>query len=117
MNLMTIMVLLITTLMVIMLLMMMTISKKSMVDSQKSTPFECGFNPMSYTRLPFSIHFFLVAVLFLVFDIEIIMVLPMILTVKTAITSTWIMTTSLFICILLLGLMHEWNNGMINWTT
>nr|YP_010478248.1 NADH dehydrogenase subunit 3 [Nesophrosyne montium]UVI59692.1 NADH dehydrogenase subunit 3 [Nesophrosyne montium] len=117
MNLMTIMMLLITMLMLMMLLMMTTISKKSMVDSQKSSPFECGFNPVSYTRLPFSIHFFLVAVLFLVFDIEIIMVLPMIITVKTTITSTWIITTSLFISILLLGLMHEWNNGMINWTS
>nr|YP_010478209.1 NADH dehydrogenase subunit 3 [Nesophrosyne ogradyi]UVI59653.1 NADH dehydrogenase subunit 3 [Nesophrosyne ogradyi] len=106
----------ILSLMLIMLLGISIISKKSMIDNQSASPFECGFNPVSYTRLPFSIHFFLIAVLFLVFDIEIIMVLPMILTIKTAMMKTWIITTSLFILILLLGLFHEWKNGMIKWT-
>nr|YP_010478339.1 NADH dehydrogenase subunit 3 [Nesophrosyne sp. 58 GMB-2012]UVI59783.1 NADH dehydrogenase subunit 3 [Nesophrosyne sp. 58 GMB-2012] len=116
MNLMTTSLFLILLLTLIMLLIISIVSKKSMIDNQSATPFECGFNPVSYTRLPFSIHFFLIAVLFLVFDIEIIMVLPMILTVKTALMKTWILTTSLFITILLLGLFHEWNNGMIKWT-
>nr|YP_010478287.1 NADH dehydrogenase subunit 3 [Nesophrosyne sp. 29 GMB-2012]UVI59731.1 NADH dehydrogenase subunit 3 [Nesophrosyne sp. 29 GMB-2012] len=116
MNLMTYSLFLIFLLMLIMFMVISTISKKSMIDNQSATPFECGFNPVSYTRLPFSMHFFLIAVLFLVFDVEIIMVLPMILTVKTALMKTWIITTSLFITILLLGLFHEWNNGMIKWT-
>nr|YP_010478326.1 NADH dehydrogenase subunit 3 [Nesophrosyne sp. 21 GMB-2012]UVI59770.1 NADH dehydrogenase subunit 3 [Nesophrosyne sp. 21 GMB-2012] len=116
MNLMTIGLSLILTFMLIFMLIISTISKKSIIDNQSASPFECGFNPVSYTRLPFSIHFFLIAVLFLVFDIEIIMVLPMILTVKTAILKTWIITTSSFIMILMLGLFHEWNNGMIKWT-
>nr|YP_010478222.1 NADH dehydrogenase subunit 3 [Nesophrosyne sp. 302 GMB-2012]UVI59666.1 NADH dehydrogenase subunit 3 [Nesophrosyne sp. 302 GMB-2012] len=116
MNLMATSLFLILLLTSIMLLIISTVSKKSVIDSQSATPFECGFNPMSYTRLPFSIHFFLIAVLFLVFDIEIIMVLPMILTMKTALMKTWIFTTSFFIAILLLGLFHEWNNGMIKWT-
>nr|YP_010478352.1 NADH dehydrogenase subunit 3 [Nesophrosyne sp. 242 GMB-2012]UVI59796.1 NADH dehydrogenase subunit 3 [Nesophrosyne sp. 242 GMB-2012] len=116
MNLMTYSLLLIMLMMLILMSITSIISKKSIIDNQKATPFECGFNPVSYTRLPFSMHFFLIAVLFLVFDIEIIMVLPMILTVKTALMKTWILTTSLFIMILLLGLFHEWNNGMIKWT-
>nr|YP_010478235.1 NADH dehydrogenase subunit 3 [Nesophrosyne sp. 281 GMB-2012]UVI59679.1 NADH dehydrogenase subunit 3 [Nesophrosyne sp. 281 GMB-2012] len=116
MNLMTCSLLLIMLLMLVLLSLITFISKKSIIDNQKATPFECGFNPVSYTRLPFSMHFFLIAVLFLVFDIEIIMVLPMILTVKTTLMKTWIITTSLFITILLLGLFHEWNNGMIKWT-
>nr|YP_010478313.1 NADH dehydrogenase subunit 3 [Nesophrosyne sp. 17 GMB-2012]UVI59757.1 NADH dehydrogenase subunit 3 [Nesophrosyne sp. 17 GMB-2012] len=116
MNLITISLLLIMMLVMLLLMLITTISKKSVIDSQKSSPFECGFNPVSYTRLPFSIHFFIIAILFLVFDIEIIMVLPMILTVKTASIKTWIITTSSFITILTLGLFHEWNNGMINWT-
>nr|YP_010478378.1 NADH dehydrogenase subunit 3 [Nesophrosyne sp. 15 GMB-2012]UVI59822.1 NADH dehydrogenase subunit 3 [Nesophrosyne sp. 15 GMB-2012] len=116
MNLMAYSFMLILMLLFMMMMIIYTISKKSMVDNQKATPFECGFNPVSYTRLPFSMHFFLIAVLFLVFDIEIIMVLPMILTMKTALIKTWIITTSMFITILLLGLFHEWNNGMIKWT-
>nr|YP_010478417.1 NADH dehydrogenase subunit 3 [Nesophrosyne sp. 246 GMB-2012]UVI59861.1 NADH dehydrogenase subunit 3 [Nesophrosyne sp. 246 GMB-2012] len=116
MNLMAYSLLLIMLIMLILMTLISTISKKSIIDNQSATPFECGFNPVSYTRLPFSMHFFLIAVLFLVFDIEIIMVLPMILTIKTAMMKTWIITTSLFITILLLGLFHEWNNGMIKWT-
>uniref|UniRef100_UPI00300154F4 NADH dehydrogenase subunit 3 n=1 Tax=Yangisunda ramosa TaxID=3019675 RepID=UPI00300154F4 len=102
--------------MLIMMFMMMSISKKSIMDWQKSTPFECGFNPISLKRLPFSMHFFLIAVLFLIFDIEIIIILPMTLTLKTSMMKLWLITSILFIIILLMGLYHEWMNGMLNWT-
>nr|WAM61617.1 NADH dehydrogenase subunit 3 [Seriana sp. 'barna'] len=92
------------------------IAKKPIFDMQKSTPFECGFNPMTFKRLPFSIHFFLIAVIFLIFDIEIIIVLPMVLTIKSATLIAWLMTSSLFILILIFGLYHEWIHGMLNWT-
>uniref|UniRef100_UPI003002173A NADH dehydrogenase subunit 3 n=1 Tax=Limassolla uncata TaxID=3019672 RepID=UPI003002173A len=92
------------------------ISKKTISDLQKSTPFECGFNPLTKKRLPFSIHFFLIAVIFLIFDIEIIIILPMTLTLKTTMMYAWMMTSSLFIMILILGLYHEWKYGMLNWT-
>nr|QOX09883.1 NADH dehydrogenase subunit 3 [Limassolla sp. XZ-2020] len=92
------------------------ISKKTISDLQKSTPFECGFNPLTMKRLPFSIHFFLIAVIFLIFDIEIIIILPMTLTLKTTMMYAWMMTSSLFIMILILGLYHEWKYGMLNWT-
>nr|YP_010478443.1 NADH dehydrogenase subunit 3 [Orosius sp.]UVI59887.1 NADH dehydrogenase subunit 3 [Orosius sp.] len=95
---------------------LVTISKKSIVDSQKSSPFECGFNPMSNSRLPFSIHFFIIAVIFLVFDIEIIMIMPMILTMKLSTIKYWLVTSISFTMILIIGLVHEWNNGMMNWT-
>nr|WRY72467.1 NADH dehydrogenase subunit 3 [Zorka maculata] len=99
-----------------MMVMMLLFSKKSISDWQKSTPFECGFNPMSFKRLPFSIHFFLIAVIFLIFDIEIIIILPMTLTIKSSIMSMWLITSSMFILILIMGLYHEWKNGMLNWT-
>nr|YP_010363427.1 NADH dehydrogenase subunit 3 [Atkinsoniella yunnanana]UNZ12528.1 NADH dehydrogenase subunit 3 [Atkinsoniella yunnanana] len=97
-------------------LLIMTVSKKSIIDLQKSTPFECGFNPMSYKRLPFSIHFFLIAVIFLIFDIEIIIIIPMIFTMKSSMLMYWLLTSTLFVLILILGLFHEWYNGMLNWT-
>nr|YP_010363531.1 NADH dehydrogenase subunit 3 [Atkinsoniella uniguttata]UNZ12632.1 NADH dehydrogenase subunit 3 [Atkinsoniella uniguttata] len=96
--------------------MIMIVSKKSIIDLQKSTPFECGFNPMSYKRLPFSIHFFLIAVIFLIFDIEIIIIIPMIFTLKSSALMYWLITSTLFVMILILGLFHEWYNGMLNWT-
>nr|YP_009442039.1 NADH dehydrogenase subunit 3 [Maiestas dorsalis]APO09336.1 NADH dehydrogenase subunit 3 [Maiestas dorsalis] len=101
---------------IIMLMLITITSKKTLMDMQKSTPFECGFNPISYTRIPFSIHFFLIAVIFLIFDIEIIMIMPMVITAKTSMIMFWMITSISFIIILLMGLFHEWNNGMINWT-
>nr|QZZ18329.1 NADH dehydrogenase subunit 3 [Kaukania anser] len=100
----------------IILNMILIISKKIIFDKEKSTPFECGFNPMSQKRLHFSIHFFLIAVIFLIFDIEIIIILPMILTIKSSHLINWILTSSLFVLILTLGLYHEWLNGLLNWT-
>nr|YP_009485584.1 NADH dehydrogenase subunit 3 [Amblythyreus gestroi]AVZ00721.1 NADH dehydrogenase subunit 3 [Amblythyreus gestroi] len=91
------------------------ISKKSILDREKSSPFECGFDPKSSSRMPFSIQFFLIAVLFLIFDIEIVIILPMVVTLKISATSTWILTVMLFTFILIAGLFHEWNNGMLEW--
>nr|QZZ18342.1 NADH dehydrogenase subunit 3 [Shaddai sp. SL-2021a] len=101
---------------VLILILVMLIGKKSIIDTQKSTPFECGFNPMTYKRLPFSMHFFLVAVIFLIFDIEIIIIIPMIITLKSSMIMFWLMTSSLFVTILLMGLYYEWLNGLLNWT-
>nr|QKW88761.1 NADH dehydrogenase subunit 3 [Idiocerus herrichii] len=108
----------ITILLMILLIMIMLImiSKKSINDMEKLTPFECGFNPMSNKRLPFSIHFFLIAVIFLIFDIEIIIILPMIITMKYTMIKYWLLTSILFIVVLMLGLYHEWYNGMLKWT-
>nr|YP_009694500.1 NADH dehydrogenase subunit 3 [Eurydema liturifera]QEI26485.1 NADH dehydrogenase subunit 3 [Eurydema liturifera] len=99
-----------------MMMMMCTlISKSSKKDQEKSSPFECGFDPKSSARSPFSIQFFLIAVLFLIFDIEIAIMLPIILTMKWSMSSTWIITILLFIIILIMGLYHEWNNGVLKW--
>lgn len=92
------------------------IRKKSLVETQKRTPFECGFNPVSNKRSPFSIHFFLIAVLFLIFDIEIIIILPLVLTWNIKITFFWLASSLLFILILILGLYYEWLNGLLNWS-
>nr|UEK24792.1 NADH dehydrogenase subunit 3 [Potamanthellus edmundsi] len=91
------------------------LSKKSITDREKSSPFECGFDPISTSRLPFSLRFFLIAVVFLIFDVEIALLLPLILlTTKTSMT-IWFYMTFFFIIVLLLGLFHEWNQGALNW--
>nr|YP_010865785.1 NADH dehydrogenase subunit 3 [Sclomina xingrensis]WGT89867.1 NADH dehydrogenase subunit 3 [Sclomina xingrensis]WGT89880.1 NADH dehydrogenase subunit 3 [Sclomina xingrensis]WGT89893.1 NADH dehydrogenase subunit 3 [Sclomina xingrensis]WGT89906.1 NADH dehydrogenase subunit 3 [Sclomina xingrensis]WGT89919.1 NADH dehydrogenase subunit 3 [Sclomina xingrensis] len=91
------------------------ISKKSILDREKMSPFECGFDPKSSSRMPFSIQFFLLAVLFLIFDIEIVIILPMIIVMKKSIIKIWFLTISAFITILLIGLYHEWKNGVLEW--
>nr|YP_010303520.1 NADH dehydrogenase subunit 3 [Anaxilaus musgravei]QUT09472.1 NADH dehydrogenase subunit 3 [Anaxilaus musgravei] len=104
-----------STLSIIMMMMCTIISKTSNKDREKLSPFECGFDPKSSARTPFSIQFFLIAVLFLIFDIEIAIMLPIILTFKMSINKTWIFTITTFMMILIMGLYHEWNNGVLEW--
>nr|YP_010163971.1 NADH dehydrogenase subunit 3 [Acanthopsyche nigraplaga]QRK25809.1 NADH dehydrogenase subunit 3 [Acanthopsyche nigraplaga] len=93
------------------------ISKKSYLDREKSSPFECGFNPQSFTRIPFSLHFFLITLIFLIFDVEISLIFPMIKTFKMTNFLLWTYLSILFILILLLGIYHEWNQNMLKWVT
>nr|AVJ52407.1 NADH dehydrogenase subunit 3 [Homaemus proteus] len=97
------------------MIMCSVISKTSITDREKMSPFECGFDPMNSPRIPFSVHFFLIAVLFLIFDIEIAIILPIIITTKWTMTWTWIGTILVFIMVLIMGLYYEWNNGMLEW--
>nr|AKE36801.1 NADH dehydrogenase subunit 3 [Rubiconia intermedia] len=99
----------------VMMILCLTISKTTKKDREKMSPFECGFDPKTSARVPFSIQFFLIAVLFLIFDIEIAIMLPIILTMKWSATKTWIFTITLFIMVLIMGLYHEWNNGVLEW--
>nr|WAB46333.1 NADH dehydrogenase subunit 3 [Chironomus plumosus] len=92
------------------------LGKKKFSDREKLSPFECGFNPMNSSRLPFSIRFFLIAIIFLIFDVEIALILPMILTLKSSNLLIWTYTNFIFILILIIGLFHEWNQGSLNWT-
>nr|YP_010225783.1 NADH dehydrogenase subunit 3 [Propsilocerus sinicus]UDD74660.1 NADH dehydrogenase subunit 3 [Propsilocerus sinicus] len=92
------------------------LSKKSILDREKMSPFECGFDPLNSSRLPFSIQFFLIAIIFLIFDVEIALIIPMIMIIKTSNLITWTITSTIFITILLIGLYHEWNQGALNWS-
>nr|UAT98571.1 NADH dehydrogenase subunit 3 [Penthicodes caja] len=109
-----------TSLMTMILLMMMlkitiTMSKKPKMSREKNSPFECGFSKMSPTRKSFSTHFFLIATIFLIFDIEISMIMPMFST-KMLSLKEWMTSSSLTITILIMGLMHEWKMGMLEWS-
>nr|AJO67579.1 NADH dehydrogenase subunit 3 [Somatochlora clavata] len=108
------------TLMIITTMIMMIasfLSKKPILDREKSSPFECGFDPFNKSRIPFSLRFFLIAVIFLIFDVEIAMLLPMMITLTTSNIWTWTMVSLIFIAILLVGLYHEWNQGALEWTS
>nr|YP_010397531.1 NADH dehydrogenase subunit 3 [Boreoheptagyia alulasetosa]UQJ73440.1 NADH dehydrogenase subunit 3 [Boreoheptagyia alulasetosa] len=93
------------------------LSKKALTDREKCSPFECGFDPMNSSRLPFSIRFFLIAIIFLIFDVEIALILPMIMIIKFSNLMMWSITSLIFIFILLIGLYHEWNQGALKWSS
>nr|YP_009912605.1 NADH dehydrogenase subunit 3 [Centropus bengalensis]QLJ57879.1 NADH dehydrogenase subunit 3 [Centropus bengalensis] len=84
-------------------------------DSEKLSPYECGFDPLGSARLPFSIRFFLVAILFLLFDLEIALLLPLPWATQLQspmMTLTW---TSTILILLTLGLIYEWMQGGLEW--
>nr|WNH36546.1 NADH dehydrogenase subunit 3 [Nasutitermes sp. 3 MLW-2023a]WNH36559.1 NADH dehydrogenase subunit 3 [Nasutitermes sp. 3 MLW-2023a]WNH36572.1 NADH dehydrogenase subunit 3 [Nasutitermes sp. 3 MLW-2023a] len=92
------------------------ISKKINEDREKSSPFECGFDPKNSARLPFSSRFFLIAVIFMIFDVEIALLLPMPITMLTSNMKSWMIISSVFLLILIIGLYHEWNQGSLEWS-
>nr|ADO14173.1 NADH dehydrogenase subunit 3 [Oriolus cruentus] len=84
-------------------------------DSEKLSPYECGFDPLGSARLPFSIRFFLVAILFLLFDLEIALLLPLPWAMQLQTPTTTLMWSSVLIVLLTLGLIHEWTQGGLEW--
>nr|QOD97874.1 NADH dehydrogenase subunit 3 [Podilymbus podiceps] len=84
-------------------------------DSEKLSPYECGFDPLGSARLPFSIRFFLVAILFLLFDLEIALLLPLPWATQLQSPITTLAWTFAIITLLTLGLLYEWTQGGLEW--
>lgn len=77
------------------------------LDREKGSPFECGFDPKYSARVPFSVRFFLLAVIFLIFDVEIALLLPLPFVVVGGYRVVGIFSGRIFIIILVVGLIHE----------
>nr|QHB76596.1 NADH dehydrogenase subunit 3 [Hylomyscus anselli] len=84
--------------------------------TEKANPYECGFDPTSSARLPFSMKFFLVAITFLLFDLEIALLLPLPWAIQSTNTTTTTITAFILISILSLGLSYEWTQKGLEWT-
>nr|WOW98950.1 NADH dehydrogenase subunit 3 [Borysthenes sp. 1 WQW-2023a] len=92
-----------------------TISKKTSMDREKSSPFECGFSPISKARMPFSIHFFTIAMIFLVFDVETALIMPITISSKLSTLKEWAYSSMMILTPVMYGLYHEWKNNMLEW--
>nr|YP_009244857.1 NADH dehydrogenase subunit 3 [Amynthas carnosus]AMO26942.1 NADH dehydrogenase subunit 3 [Amynthas carnosus]BDQ43861.1 NADH dehydrogenase subunit 3 [Amynthas carnosus] len=93
------------------------LAARSTEDREKSTPFECGFDPKNTARIPFSTRFFLLAIIFIVFDIEIVLLMPIPTMLMSSFSPHVMITYMLFIVVLIVGLIHEWNEGSLDWST
>nr|NP_739783.1 NADH dehydrogenase subunit 3 [Melanocetus murrayi]BAC23353.1 NADH dehydrogenase subunit 3 [Melanocetus murrayi] len=84
-------------------------------DHEKLSPYECGFDPVGSARLPFSLRFFLVAILFLLFDLEIALLLPLPWGSQLEFPLLTFFWASLVLVLLTLGLVYEWLQGGLEW--
>nr|WEW79551.1 NADH dehydrogenase subunit 3 [Bostrychus sinensis] len=84
-------------------------------DQEKLSPYECGFDPLGSARLPFSLRFFLVAILFLLFDLEIALLLPLPWGDQLPAPLMTFFWAALVLILLTLGLIYEWAQGGLEW--
>nr|YP_009048985.1 NADH dehydrogenase subunit 3 [Plectorhinchus cinctus]AID69716.1 NADH dehydrogenase subunit 3 [Plectorhinchus cinctus] len=84
-------------------------------DHEKLSPYECGFDPLGSARLPFSLRFFLVAILFLLFDLEIALLLPLPWGDQLSTPLLTFLWATAVLALLTLGLIYEWLQGGLEW--
>lgn len=84
--------------------------------AEKSSPYECGFDPMGSARLPFSIKFFLVAITFLLFDLEIALLLPLPWASQTDKLLIILFMSLILILLLIVSLAYEWTQKGLEWS-
>lgn len=85
-----------------------------MSDHEKLSVYECGFHPYGDSRQQFEVRFFLVAILFIIFDLEISFLFPWSVVIEHLETfGYW--TMFIFLFILTVGLVYEWNKGGLEW--
>jgi NADH-quinone oxidoreductase subunit A len=84
-------------------------------DIEKNSAYECGFHPFEDTRSKFDVRFYLVAILFIVFDLEVAFLFPWVLTFNrfTGLFEYYVVLT--FLGVLLVGFYYEWQKGALDW--
>ena len=85
------------------------------MDIEKASSYECGFNPFSDSRIKFEIRFYLVGILFIIFDLEITFLFPWLLVVIDDLTFLNGLGMFVFILLLLLGFIYELAKGALDW--
>nr|YP_001936273.1 NADH dehydrogenase subunit 3 [Aphrocallistes vastus]ABR58846.1 NADH dehydrogenase subunit 3 [Aphrocallistes vastus] len=102
------------TIFTIVIITLSRITRKTLPSNEKLTIYECGFNPLETPRLPFSIKFFLIGILFLIFDLEISFLFPWCTTMNSLKWTAFIRMT-LFLSILTIGFIYEWIKKRLEW--
>jgi NADH-quinone oxidoreductase subunit A len=83
-------------------------------DAAKLSPYECGFEAFEDTRAKFDVRYYLVAILFIVFDLEIAFLFPWAVSLD-AIGGFGLVSMGVFLLILVVGFIYEWKKGALEW--
>ena len=83
-------------------------------DSEKNSPYECGFEAFEDARMKFDVRYYLVAILFILFDLEIAFLFPWAVSLKE-IGAAGFWSMMLFLSILVVGFIYEWKKGALDW--
>lgn len=83
-------------------------------DKEKVSTYECGFNAFDDSRMKFDVRFYLVAILFIIFDIEVAFLFPYAVSIGEVGTYGWVVVM-LFLMELLVGLKYAWDKGALDW--
>jgi NADH-quinone oxidoreductase subunit A len=83
-------------------------------DSEKLSPYECGFEAFEDTRMRFDVRYYLVAILFIIFDLEIAFLFPWAI-VLDSIGMFGFIAMMVFLGILVIGFIYEWKKGALEW--
>ena len=83
-------------------------------DSEKLSPYECGFEAFEDARMKFDVRYYLIAILFIIFDLEIAFVLPW-ATVFSKLGLFGLIEMAMFLGLLVLGFVYVWKKGALEW--
>jgi NADH-quinone oxidoreductase subunit A len=83
-------------------------------DEKKNSPYECGFEAFEDARMKFDVRFYLVAILFILFDLEIAFLFPWAIVLKEIGTFGFV-SMMIFLAILTVGFIYEWMKGALEW--
>lgn len=84
-------------------------------DSEKNSPYECGFEAFEDARMKFDVRYYLVAILFIIFDLEIAFLFPWAVVFKSSLGLFGFVSMFIFLAILVVGFIYEWQKGALEW--
>jgi len=83
-------------------------------DAEKLSPYECGFEPFTDSRMKFDVRYYLVAILFIIFDLEIAFLFPWAVSLDS-VGGFGLIAMGVFLLILVIGFIFEWKKGALEW--
>ena len=83
-------------------------------DAEKNSPYECGFETFEDSRMKFDVRYYLVAILFIIFDLEIAFLFPWAV-VLDEVGTFGLLAMAIFLAVLVIGFIYEWRKGALEW--